>query len=166
MPAHPGHQVDAGAATEDLAHVHRDGASVQVGARLHPKVPVPFGPEIEEPLPGLVHAGHVIFAAGLDQEDADLRVLRQSPCHDRSRRTRTADDEVVLGFHLGRQLRLIAFIEAMLEPYLGSGWRPTGDYFGWDFKHDGGAKLEIKQAAARQTWDELGPAPLGAPLFG
>ena len=52
--------------------------------RLRPKVPVPFGPEIQEPLPGLVHAGHVIFAAGLDQEDANLwvppvAVPRQTP---------------------------------------------------------------------------------------
>src|ERR1700730_2435489 len=54
--------------------------------RLRPKVPVPFGPEIEEPLPGVVHAGHVVFATGLDQENADLRVLRQPPCHDGPRR--------------------------------------------------------------------------------
>jgi hypothetical protein len=52
-------------------------------SRPRPKVPVPFGPEIEEPLGVLVHAGHVIFAAGIDQKDANLRVLRQPPCHDR-----------------------------------------------------------------------------------
>jgi hypothetical protein len=75
--------------------------------------------------------------------------------------TRLFDQPLIMNTYRG------TFIEAMLEPYLSrSGWRPTGDYFGWDFKHDGGAKLEIKQAAARQTWDELGPAPLGVPLFG
>ncbi len=87
VPAHPGHHGDAGAATKNLAHVHRDGASVQVRARLRAKVPVPFGTEVQEPLPGLVHARHVIVAAGLNQEDGNLRVLRQPSCHDRPRRT-------------------------------------------------------------------------------
>ena len=46
-----------------------------------PESSSPVRTGIEEPLPGLVHAGHV--AAGVDQEDANLRVLRRPSCHDR-----------------------------------------------------------------------------------
>ena len=47
-----------------------------------------------------------------------------------------------------------AFIEAMIEPYLEPyGWRYVGDgWSGWDFEHDNGSRLEIKQSAAQQTW--------------
>jgi hypothetical protein len=50
-----------------------------------------------------------------------------------------------------------AFVEAMIEePYLASsGWRYTGDgWSGWDFERSDGARLEVKQSAARQTWTE------------
>jgi hypothetical protein len=53
-----------------------------VRTRFRPKAPVPLGPEIQKPLPRLVHAGYVIFAASLDQENANLPVLRQPPGHD------------------------------------------------------------------------------------
>jgi hypothetical protein len=47
-----------------------------------------------------------------------------------------------------------AFIEAMIEPQLvPKGWRYTGDgWSGWDFERSDGARLEIKQSAAHQTW--------------
>ena len=49
-----------------------------------------------------------------------------------------------------------AFVEAMVEPNLASvGWSYTGDgWSGWDFQHSGGARLEVKQSAALQTWSE------------
>jgi len=43
----------------------------------------------------------------------------------------------------------------MLEPYLArGGWRHVGDnWSGWDFQHECGTRLEVKQSAAWQTWD-------------
>lgn len=35
----------------------------------------------------------------------------------------------------------------------GHGWHPQDAWAGWDFQHEGGTRLEVKQAAARQTWD-------------
>lgn len=45
------------------------------------------------------------------------------------------------------------YVEAMLEPYLGStGWRYVGaDWNGWDFERDG-MRLEVKQSAVVQNW--------------
>jgi hypothetical protein len=47
-----------------------------------------------------------------------------------------------------------AFVEALIAPYLkSSGWSYTGDdWKGWDFEHSNGARMEIKQSAAVQTW--------------
>jgi len=44
-----------------------------------------------------------------------------------------------------------AFIEAMVEPHFARrGWRQVGDnWAGWDFEHKFGARLELKQSAAR-----------------
>jgi len=49
-----------------------------------------------------------------------------------------------------------AFIEAMIAQYLApSNWRFSGDgWSGWDFERNDGARLEVKQSAARQTWSE------------
>ena len=46
-----------------------------------------------------------------------------------------------------------AFIEAMIEPYLAPhGWRYVGDgWSGWNFEHQDGGRLELKQSAAQQT---------------
>ena len=48
------------------------------------------------------------------------------------------------------------FVEAMLEPVLEkAGWKYTGDgWSGWDFERDDGARLEVKQSAAIQTWSK------------
>src|SRR6516225_4975694 len=36
---------------------------------------------------------------------------------------------------------------------LGPTWRCCpGDWLGWDFEHQDGTRLEVKQSAARQTW--------------
>jgi hypothetical protein len=47
-----------------------------------------------------------------------------------------------------------AFVEAMIAPYLATvGWRYVGDgWNGWDFEHQSGDRLELKQSAAQQTW--------------
>ena len=46
------------------------------------------------------------------------------------------------------------FIEAMLEPCLqAKDWAHCGDdWAGWDFRHERGCRLEVKQSAAWQTW--------------
>ena len=56
-----------------------------------------------------------------------------------------------------------AFIEAMIEPCLAChGWRHVGDnWAGWDFEHEIGTRLELKQSAAWQTWDPLKQAASG-----
>jgi hypothetical protein len=45
-----------------------------------------------------------------------------------------------------------AFIEAMIEPHLAPhGWRYVGDgWSGWDFEHDNGSRLEVKQSDRAQ----------------
>jgi hypothetical protein len=47
------------------------------------------------------------------------------------------------------------FVEAMIEPYLvRNGWKHVGDnWAGWDFQHESGTRLELKQSTAWQTWD-------------
>lgn len=57
------------------------------------------------------------------------------------------------------------FVEAMIEPYLARhGWRHVGDnWSGWDFEHEFGTRLEVKQSAAWQTWDPFKQAASGLP---
>ena len=49
------------------------------------------------------------------------------------------------------------FVEAMVDPYLvPAGWHHSGEnWSGWDFEHSSGARLEVKQSAAHQTWSHL-----------
>jgi hypothetical protein len=56
-----------------------------------------------------------------------------------------------------------AFVEAMIEPYLArNGWKYVGDsWAGWDFEHDSGTRLQLKQSTAWQTWDPHKEAPKG-----
>jgi hypothetical protein len=58
-----------------------------------------------------------------------------------------------------------SFVEAMIEPYLArSGWRYVGDnWAGWDFEHEFGTRLELKQSAAWQTWDPFKQLASGLP---
>ncbi len=62
------------------------------------------------------------------------------------------------------------YVECMIASALGDDWRLTWmdgwDWAAWDCEQTpSGARLEIKQAAARQTWDK-GPAPRQrAPAF-
>ena len=55
------------------------------------------------------------------------------------------------------------YVECMIASALGADWRLTWmdgwDWAAWDVEHTpSSARLEIKQAAARQTWDK-GPTP-------
>jgi len=47
-----------------------------------------------------------------------------------------------------------AFVEEMINPSLEAfGWKYAGgSWCGWDFERDDGARLEVKQSAAIQTW--------------
>jgi hypothetical protein len=45
------------------------------------------------------------------------------------------------------------YVEAMIEDVLGPSWRYVGgNWTGWDFVSQQGAKLEVKQSAAIQPW--------------
>jgi len=44
--------------------------------------------------------------------------------------------------------------EAMVDAALRPAWTwCSADYAGWDFEHADGSRLEVKQSAARQSWD-------------
>jgi hypothetical protein len=44
-------------------------------------------------------------------------------------------------------------VEIIVGSALGSTWRLcSADWYGWDFEHASGCRLEVKQSAARQTW--------------
>ena len=50
------------------------------------------------------------------------------------------------------------YVEFQIGVLLGDGWDHVGkDWGGWDFERDG-VRLEIKQSAARQTWNPNGEA--------
>ena len=56
-------------------------------------------------------------------------------------------------------------VEAMVAEALGSDWRwCSADFSLWDFEHVSGAKLEVKQSAARQIWAKPG-APASKAVF-
>ena len=60
-----------------------------------------------------------------------------------------------------------AFVEEMLAPTLaGFGWRHCGDdWSAWDFEHEFGCRLEVKQSAAAQSWLDLKGVPTKSPSF-
>lgn len=51
------------------------------------------------------------------------------------------------------------YVEEMLISYLRpDGWRHVGgDWAGWDFEHQTGARIEVKQSAALQSWHKQSP---------
>src|ERR1700682_2730306 len=77
VPARPAHDVDAGSTAKYLAHIQRNRASVEVWIRLAHKSPVAFAAKVQRPLACFHNAWHIVAAAGLQQEDADLRGLGQ-----------------------------------------------------------------------------------------
>jgi hypothetical protein len=54
--------------------------------------------------------------------------------------------------------------EIIVGAALAPEWRLcSGDWRGWDFEHETGCRLEVKQSAARQTW--TGSRPATKPIF-
>ena len=61
------------------------------------------------------------------------------------------------------------YVECLIASALGDDWRLTWmdawDWAPWDCQHTSKARLEVKQAAARQTWDGDKRAPPRFPRF-
>ena len=61
------------------------------------------------------------------------------------------------------------YVECMIALTLGTGWHLTWrrgwDWAPWDCEHTSGARLEIKQSAARQSWDSEPIAETRYPRF-
>ena len=61
------------------------------------------------------------------------------------------------------------FVECMIALALGQEWQLTWqndwDWAAWDIESESGVRLEVKQAAARQTWDRDAPARKRSPRF-
>ena len=55
------------------------------------------------------------------------------------------------------------YVECLIAHALGSDWKLTWlsgwGWAAWDIEHESGARLEVKQSAARQTWDQNPVAP-------
>ena len=61
------------------------------------------------------------------------------------------------------------YVECLVAFTLGTDWWLTWthgwDWAAWDIQHTSGARLEVKQAAARQSWDHKTPARRRVPRF-
>lgn len=61
------------------------------------------------------------------------------------------------------------YVECLVVHALGTDWWLTWergwDWAAWDIQHTSGARLEVKQAAARQSWDREERAPYRSPRF-
>ena len=62
------------------------------------------------------------------------------------------------------------YVECLVALTLGEAWRLIREEDGWewaawDCQHDSGARLEVKQAAARQSWDEEASVPRRLPRY-
>ena len=56
-------------------------------------------------------------------------------------------------------------VETALAPEWWLAWTRGWDWAAWDCQHTSGARLEVKQAAARQSWDREALAPRRSPRF-
>jgi hypothetical protein len=46
------------------------------------------------------------------------------------------------------------YVECMVEELLGDDWKNVGaNWAGWDLEHSDGTKLEVRQSAAKQSWE-------------
>jgi hypothetical protein len=62
--------------------------------------------------------------------------------------------EAILGKPLVENIFRGTLVEAIVALALRqAGWRRTDSWAGWDLEHDDATRLEVKQTAARQTWD-------------
>ena len=85
-----------GIATRITSRLAKGRSAPDPGIWFGLETPVPLAAEVHGPLIRLDHTRHVILAAGLKQEDGDRSILGQTPRHDRTGGTRSADDEVVV----------------------------------------------------------------------
>lgn len=77
-----------------------------------------------------------------------------------------AASEVAFGQPLVENYHRGLLVEVIVAAALAGpgGWRHSaGGWGGWDFEHEDGTRLEIKQSAARQTW--VAPATTRSPAF-
>ena len=55
------------------------------------------------------------------------------------------------------------YVECLVAQALGDGWALTWtdgwDWAAWDIEHETGVRVEVKQSAARQSWDRSAVAP-------
>lgn len=90
--------------------------------------------------------------------------------HDRDRHRSILD---MLMRRYDRQIIMNAnradYVECMVALALGKDWwlpwTRGWDWSPWDCEHSSGARVEIKQAAARQSWDRDALAPTRTPRF-
>ena len=56
------------------------------------------------------------------------------------------------------------YVECMVAHALGDGWKLTWadgwDWAAWDIEHQSGVRIEVKQSAARQSWDRSVESPI------
>ena len=58
------------------------------------------------------------------------------------------------------------YVEHLIADALGPDWLPSGsDWAAWDCQHRHGDRIEIKQSAARQSWDVAPVFPPDLPRF-
>ena len=61
------------------------------------------------------------------------------------------------------------YVECMIALVLGEDWflpwEKGKDWASWDIEHRNGAKIEVKQSSARQSWDREPLAPRRSPSF-
>ena len=73
------------------------------------------------------------------------------------------DEPVMNNVNRGDYVECLVVIALVPEWWLT--WTRGWDWAGWDCQHASGARLEVKQAAARQSWDREELAPRRAPRF-
>ena len=56
-------------------------------------------------------------------------------------------------------------VSTALEPEWAVTWSSGDDWAAWDLEHASGARLEVKNSAARQSWDRSGEEPQRRPTF-
>src|SRR6266851_7959503 len=78
-----------------------------MGIGLSHKAPVPLAPKVQLPLIRFHDAWHVVAAACLKQQHADIRVLGESARYHRTGGTRSANNEIVMRLQLSPELPLI-----------------------------------------------------------
>lgn len=69
--------------------------------------------------------------------------------------------QAVFGRPLITNVHRAVLVEAMVSQALPRAWTwCSGDYAGWDFEHLDGTRLEVKQSAAKQTWETSKPSSI------